>query len=114
MDETTIRLIKSSRDVLHELGDGTPYQKVVCKENISSLRKTELGRSIDPDGKLEDADFLARFIKDCEDSVPPGYKRDFELWPRAPVRESTYREKQARDARIAQELAKLRRQEKRG
>jgi hypothetical protein len=112
VDEEIIRLINSSRDTLHELRNGTPYQQVVCEEHISLLRKTELGRSIDPDGKLEDADFLSCFITGLEDSVPPGYKRDFELWPRAPVRVSTYREKWARDAQIAQDLAQLRRQEK--
>lgn len=112
VDEEIIRLIRSSRDTLRELRNGTPYQQVVCVEHISLLRKTELGASIDPDGKLEDADFLSCFIKGLEDSVPPGYKRDFELWPHAPVRVSTYHEKRARDVRIAQDLAQLRRQEK--
>jgi hypothetical protein len=108
-DEKIIRLIKRCRDELRVLRDGTPHQKVLCKEYISSLRKTEPGRSVDPYGKLEDVDFLARFIKNCEDSVPPGFKRAFELWPRGPVKVSAPDEKRARDARIAKEQAWMKR-----
>jgi len=111
-DVEMIRLIKRCRAELHVIRDGTPHQKVQCSEHISELRKTEQGRLIDPYRKLEDVDFLARVIKDCEDSVPPGFKRDFSLWPRGPVKVSTLDEKRARDARISKESAWLARHEK--
>jgi hypothetical protein len=72
-DAEMIRRIQSCKNKVLLLKDGTPYQKAQCSEFISTLRKTS-GRSIDPDGKLDDADFLKAFIQDCEDSVPPSLR----------------------------------------
>ena len=74
--------------------------KAICEDGVSRLRKTHCGAAVDPCRKMPHAEFLETFIRMCA----PGWN-----WRTQALTKEQTEERQARDERYIQELARTQR-----